>query len=207
MRPSLIRLRVVAAAGLLAVTLAGCETAMEGLVGPTKEEFEKQKAEAKAKMLSNSTPPMTTNLPLGTFVNDSKLSPGYAGNAILPPTLSTATDAAGEDEPLPPSSAGPHPVLATVSLSSDNKELAPLGVAAGRVLAAPDGTNAYFVLLVLAPSANDAAAMDKNNAAARDAASHAVKVLNDAGIPSDHVEISMATNPNIANGEIRLYHR
>jgi hypothetical protein len=208
MRPSLIHLRIGAVAGLLAVTLAGCDTVMEGLVGPTKEEFEKQKAEAKAKMLAGGHPPMSTSQPLASaFVTDSKLMPGYAGTAILPPTLPTDTPAVGEDEPLPPSSAGPHPVLATVSLSSDTKELAPLAIAANRVRAAASGADASFVVLVLSPPATDASAMDKNNIAARDAAGHAVKVLSDAGIAADRVEISMATNPNVGNGEIRLYRR
>jgi hypothetical protein len=179
----------------MALTLCGCDTMMKGLVGPSKKEVDAAKAQ---------TPPPTPNPPLAVFVTDSMLRPGYAGNTILPPTLSTTSEDTGAEEPLPPSSAGPHPVLATVPLSSDSKTLAPLGAAANR---AANGADAYFVLLVLSPPAADASAMDKGNASARDAAGHAVKALGDAGIAANHVEISMATNPNVGNGEIRLYRR
>jgi hypothetical protein len=179
----------------MAITVCGCDTVMEGLVGPSKKEADAAKAQ---------TPPPTPNPPMAIFVTDSMLRPGYAGNTILPPTLPTTTEDTGGEEPLPPSSAGPHPVLATVPLSSDSKALAPLGAAANRAAA---GANAYFVLLVLSPPASDASAMDKGNVAARDAANHAVQAMGGAGIAADHVEISMATNPNVGNGEIRLYRR
>jgi hypothetical protein len=71
--------------------------------------------------------------------------------------------------------------------------------------AAPAGT--HFVLLVLSPPANDAAALDRANTAARQAAIAAVKILGDSGIQADQIEVSMATSPNAGNGELRLYRR
>jgi hypothetical protein len=71
--------------------------------------------------------------------------------------------------------------------------------------AAPDGT--HFVLLVLSPPATDAATLDRNTTKARQAATSAVKVLGDAGVPADDVEVSLATSPNAGDGELRLYRR
>jgi hypothetical protein len=169
---------------------------MRGLVGPSKQQ-------AVAEMAAAAPPPPPA--PTAEFVTDSNLVPGFAGNTVLPPTLQTGGGhEAGVDEPLPPSSAGPHKALVAVPLSTNDKDLAGLGMAANRDA---QGADAYFLLLVLSPAANDAAAMDTANAAARDAASHAVTALGAAGIPADHIQISMATNPNVGTGEIRLYRR
>jgi hypothetical protein len=204
MHRSLAILRAGAAAIILAVTLGGCDTVMEGLVGPTKKDFESTQAKAKAAALAKTQPP-PGQPGMAAFVTDSALAPGFVGNAVLPPTLSTDTYAAGVDEPLPPSSAGPHAAIASVPLSADGKTLATLGSAANRDAGAM--TDTQFVLLVLSPPANDASALDKGNAVAREAANQAVKAMGDAGIAADRIEISMATNPTVGNGEIRLYRR
>ncbi len=137
------------------------------------------------------------------FVSDNDLVPGYAGRAILPPTLPT-DDVADASDDTPAASTGPHHVIVAVPLSSDSTALAMLS-AGVRHEAAPAGT--HFVLLVLSPPANDAAALDRTNTAARQAAIAAVKILGDTGVPADHVEVSMATSPNAGNGEMRLYSR
>ena len=192
--PTILGFGIAAAMAVLA--LAGCNTVMKGLVGPSK-------AQADAATAADAPPPPAP--PTATFVTDSNLMPGFAGNAVLPPTL-PMDDAheAGVDEALPPSSAGPHKAIVSVPLSADDKVLAPLGSAANRE---GHGADIYFVLLVLSPAANDAAAMDKANAAARDATNHAVTAMGAAGIPADHIQIAMATNPNVGSGEIRLYRR
>lgn len=184
------------AAAMAALTLAGCDTVMKGLVGPSKEQ-------ATAAMLAGAPPPPAP--PTATFVTDSNLVPGFAGNAVLPPTLPmNDVHEAGVDEPLPPSSAGPHKAIVSVPLLSDDKGMAALGAAANRDAQGADTT---FVLLVLSPATNDAATMDKANAAARDAANRAVTIMGAAGISADHIQISMATSPSVGDGEIRLYRR
>jgi hypothetical protein len=196
MRAPLTLLRFGTAATLCALMLAGCDTVMTGLVGPSKQHADAARAAA-----APPAPPPA----MAAFVSDSSLVPGFAGNTILPPTLPMDdTHEAGVDEVLPPSSAGPHKAVVSVPLSSDDKVLAPLGSAANRE---GHGADIYFVLLVLSPAANDAAAMDKANAAARDAANHAVTAMGAAGISADHIQIAMATNPNVGGGEIRLYRR
>jgi hypothetical protein len=184
------------AATMAVLTLAGCDTVMKGLVGPSK-------AQADAQLAADAPPPPAP--PTATFVTDSNLMPGFAGNAVLPPTLPMDdVHEAGVDEPLPPSSAGPHKAIVSVPLLSDGKGLTALGAAANRDA---QGADATFVLLVLSPATNDAAAMDKANAAARDAANRAVTAMGAAGISADHIQISMATSPSVGDGEIRLYRR
>ncbi len=192
--PTILGFGIAAAMGALA--LAGCDTVMKGLVGPSKEQ-------ATAAMLAGAPPPPAP--PTATFVTDSNLVPGFAGNAVLPPTLPmNDVHEAGVDEPLPPSSAGPHKAIVSVPLLSDDKGMAALGAAANRDAQGADTT---FVLLVLSPAANDAATMDKANTAARDAANRAVTAMGAAGISADHIQISMATSPSVGSGEIRLYRR
>jgi len=158
-------------AAMAVLTLAGCNTVMKGLVGPSKEQ-------AAAQFAADAPPPPAP--PTAAFVTDSNLMPGFAGNAVLPPTLPMDdVHEAGVDEPLPPSSAGPHKAIVSVPLLSDDKGLAALGAAANRDA---QGGEATFVLLVLSPAANDAATMDKANTAARDAANRAVTIMGTAGI-------------------------
>jgi hypothetical protein len=184
------------AAAMAVLTLAGCDTVMKGLVGPSK-------AQADAAEAAAAPPPPAP--PTATFVTDINLAPGFAGNTVMPPTLPMDdVHEAGVDEPLPPSSAGPHTAIVSVPLLSDDKGLAALGAAANRDA---QGADATFVLLVLSPAANDATEMDKVNAAARDAANRAVTAMGAAGISADHIQISMATNPSVGSGEIRLYRR
>jgi hypothetical protein len=178
------------------VALTGCDTVMKGLVGPSKQQ-------ADAAMMAAAPPPPAP--PTAAFVTDSNLFPRFAGNTALPPTLAIDdVHEAGVDEPLPPSSAGPHQAILSVPLSSDAKDLAMLGAAANREA---QGADASFVLLVLSPAVSSAEAMDRANVAARNAADRAVAAMGAAGIAADHIQISMATNPNVGSGEIRLYRR
>jgi hypothetical protein len=188
--PILRNAALVAAVGIL---LGGCSSALEPFVGQSKD--------AAARSGPQAPPPAPP--PTAAFVSDNDLVPGYVGHTILPPTLATDDIDNGSDD-TPAASAGPHPAIVAVPLSSDNTALAMLAAGVKRE-AAPAGT--HFVLLVLSPPANDAAALDRTNAAARKAAIAAIKILGDAGIPSDYVEVSMATSPNAGSGELRLYRR
>jgi hypothetical protein len=188
--PVMRNVALVAAVGIL---LGGCSSALEPFVGKSREAADHSKPQAPPP-----APPATA-----AFVSDSDLVPGYVGHTILPPTLAT-DDTDDTDDDTPVASAGPHRAIVAVPLSSDNTALAMLSAGVKRE-AAPAGT--HFVLLVLSPPANDAAALDRTNAAARQAAIAAVKILGDAGVPSDHVEVSMATSPNAGDGELRLYRR
>jgi hypothetical protein len=196
MRAALTFLGFGTASAVAALTLAGCDTTMKGLVGPSKQQ-------AFAAMVAAAPPPAPP--PTAAFVTDGNLLPGFAGNTVLPPTLQTGdVHQAGVDEPLPPSSAGPHKAIVSLPLSSEAKDLALLGAAANRDA---QGADASFVLLVLSPAVTSAEEMDRANVAARNAADRAVAAMAAAGISADHIQISMATNPNVGSGEIRLYRR
>jgi hypothetical protein len=189
-RPALLSTVLIAAAGL---ALSGCDSVLEPLVGKSKE--------AAARSTPQAPPPAPP--PTTAFVSDNDLVPGFAGRTILPPTLATTdTDDGSDDTPV--ASSGPHHALVAVPLSTDTTALAMLNAAVKRE-AAPDDT--HFVLLVLSPPAADAATLDRNTTKARQAATSAVKVLGDAGVPADHIEVSMATSPNAGDGELRLYRR
>lgn len=192
MRPSALRSAMLIAATGLA--LAGCDSALEPFVGKSREAADRAKPQA----------PPPSPPPTAAFVSDNDLVPGYAGRTILPPTLATPdTDDIGDDTSVAADS-GPHHALVAVPLTVDTTALAMLDAAVKRE-AAPDGTR--FVLLVLSPPATDAATLDRNTTKARQAATSAVKVLGDAGVPADHVEVSLATSPNAGDGELRLYRR
>jgi hypothetical protein len=193
MHTCLPAMRSVTLFAAIAILLCGCDSALEPFVGQSKE----------AAIRSGPQAPPPAPPPTAAFVSDSDLVPGYVGHTILPPTLATA-DIDDSSDDTPAASTGPHPAIVAVPLSSDNTALAMLSAGVKRE-AAPAGT--HFVLLVLSPPANDAAALDRTNAAARQAAIAAVKILGDAGVPADHVEVSMATSPNAGNGELRLYRR
>ena len=181
---------LIAAAGL---ALSGCDSPLEPLVGKSRDAADRAKPQA----------PPPSPPPTAAFVSDNDLVPGYAGRTILPPTLAVEdTDDSGEDTPA--ASSGPHHALVAVPLSADTTALAMLNAAVKRE-AAPDGTR--FVLLVLSPPATDAATLDRNTTKARQAATSAVRVLGDAGVPADHIEVSLATSPNTGDGEMRLYRR
>jgi hypothetical protein len=180
---------VIAAAGL---ALSGCSSALEPFVGKSKEAADRAKPQV----------PPPAPPPTASFVADNDLVPGFAGRTILPPTLATADIEDNADDT--PAASGPHRALVAVPLSADTTALAMLNAAVKRE-AAPDGTR--FVLLVLSPPATDAATLDRNTTKARQAATSAVKVLGDAGVPADHVEVSLATSPNAGDGELRLYRR
>jgi hypothetical protein len=186
-------IRSVALVAVIGILLGGCSSALEPFVGKSKEAADHSKPQ--------DPPPAPP--PTAAFVSDSDLVPGYVGHTILPPTLAT-DDIDDTVDDTPAASAGPHRAIVAVPLSSDNTALAMLSAGAKRE-AAPAGT--HFVLLVLSPPANDAAALDRTNAAARQAAIAAVKILGDTGIPTDHIEVSMATSPNAGDGELRLYRR
>ena len=175
------------------IVLCGCDSALEPFVGQSKT--------AAARSTPQAPPPAPP--PLAAFASDNDLVPGYAGRTILPPTLAT-TDSDDSNDDTPAASTGPRHAIVAVPLSSDSTALAMLNAAVKRE-AAPAGT--HFVLLVLSPPANDAATLDRTNTTARQAASAAVKILGDAGVPADNVEVSMATSPNAGNGELRLYRR
>ncbi len=184
-----------ALAGALAIgatfALAGCETSLGLLVG-----------EKGGKPATASLPPVANVPPNAAFLSDSDLKPGFSAEYAIPPTLPTDSDTG----PTPPenTSSGPRPPIAVVPISSDPAALAGLGQAANRLQGKADGR---FVLLVLTPPAADAAALDRGNTASRAAVTAAVKALGDAGIAADMVEISLATNPDVGKGEMRLYAR
>jgi len=175
------------------IVLCGCDSVLEPFVGKSKE--------AAARSGPQAPPPAPA--PTAAFVSDNDLVPGYAGRAILPPTLE-APDIGDSSDDTPDAPTAPHHAIVAVPLSADSTALAMLSAGAKRE-AAPAGT--HFVLLVLSPPAADAAALDKTNTAARNAASAAVKILGDSGIPADQIEVSMATSPNAGDGELRLYRR
>ena len=186
-------MRSAALFAALGIVLCGCDSVLEPFVGQSKE--------AAARSGPQAPPPAPP--PTAAFVSDNDLVPGYVGHTILPPTLPTAdTDDTSDDTPA--ASSGPHHAIVAVPLSSDSTALAMLSAGVKRE-AAPAGT--HFVLLVLSPPANDAASLDRTNTAARKAASAAVKILADSGVPADHVEVSLATSPNAGDGELRLYRR
>jgi hypothetical protein len=193
MRPCWSALRsaaLIAATGLL---LAGCDSPLEPFVGKSSEAADRAKPQA----------PPPSPPPTAAFVSDNDLVPGFAGRTILPPTLATADiDDTSDDTPV--TAPGPHHALVAVPLTADSTGLAMLNAAVKRE-AAPEGTR--FVLLVLSPPAADAATLDRNTNKARQAATSAVKVLGDAGVPPDHIDVSLATSPNAGDGEMRLYRR
>lgn len=193
MRPYWPFLRSTALLGTTLIALTGCDSVLTPFVGQSKD--------AAAKSAPQAPPPGPP--PSAAFVSDSTLSPGYVGHTILPPTLPTVdTDDDADDTPAAPS--GPRHAIVAVPLSADPGELITLSAAVKRE-AAP--ANVHFVLLVLSSPAADAAALDKTNSAARQAAAAAIKMLGDAGISADRIEVSMATSPNAGKGELRLYRR
>jgi hypothetical protein len=195
MRPYWHLLRSFATLGAIGLWLPGCETVLTPLVGQSKE--------AKAHDAAVAVAPPGPR-PSAAFVNDSILFPGYAGSSILPPTLPVSGDTDDISDDIPAAGAGPHKVLAAVPITSDPKALGALSEAANQEAGI---TDAHFVLLVLTPPATDAATLDRNTTAARLAATTAIKVLGDGGIPPDHVQVSMATSPAAGTGELRLYRR
>ncbi|MBU6475927.1 MAG: hypothetical protein KGQ70_08165 [Alphaproteobacteria bacterium] len=176
------------------MTLAGCDTVLPSFVGKSKAVQDQEKAEA----IPPATPPSTAS-----FLHQDRLT-DYASGNILPPTLPMDDVDQGVGEDTSSAARDFHKPIAVAPLSSDNKALEPLGAAATRAAAVP---NAHFVLLVLSPPATDASTMDRNNEAARLAATAATKLLGDNGIAADKVEVSMATNPSVGTGELRLYQR
>jgi hypothetical protein len=186
-------IRNAALLAVIGVGLGACNSALEPFVGQSKDAADRSGPQA----------PPPAPPPTAAFVSDSDLVPGYVGHTILPPTLPTDdTNDTGDDTPA--ASTGPHPAIVAVPLSSDSTALAMLSAGVKRE-AAPAGT--HFVLLVLSPPANDAAALDRTTDAARHAATAALKILSDSGVPADHVDVSMATSPNAGGGELRLYRR
>jgi hypothetical protein len=187
--------RNMACLGLLFLALPGCEMTMTSLVGKDKN--------APGPVAPPPAPPPQLNT---AFVAESTglLGSTYGGPMILPPTLPAKPTAAFDDEPQPAASSGPHKALAAIPLTSDPAALAPLGAAANRAAPGPDSR---FVLLVLAPPAPDATTLDNVTTASRLTANAAVKALGQAGIPADHIDVSLATTPNAGTGEMRLYQR
>jgi hypothetical protein len=170
----------------------GCSTVMLGLAG---------KPPAAGQAVATSAAPQA---PVTTaFVADSTLTPEFSGQAVLPPTLPVEAGAA-DDEPPDPGSAGPHHPIAVAPLSTEAAALSPLSAAAIR---SPANRDSRFVLLVLTPPATDASALDRATGEARLAAAAAVRALSESGVVPDHVEVSLATNPNAGPGEMRLYMR
>jgi hypothetical protein len=194
MRSYWLSLRSTVLIGAIGMALPGCDSVLTPFVGQSKE------------AASHATPaaPPPSPPPTTAFVNDSVLSPRFAGQTILPPTLPTAPDTDAVDD-FSTASTGPHQVIAAVPLSTDPKALEALSAAANREQGG--AADMRFVLLVLAPPAADAATLDRNNNAARLAATTAVKVLGDGGIAADRIEVSMATSPTDGPGELRLYRR
>jgi hypothetical protein len=179
--------------GLALFALAGCDTTIQTLVG---------KQTGTDKPSAPVTPPAP--LPTTAFITDNNLSPGFTNQTIVPPTLPPEPGEENEAAAEPVATTGPRHALAAAALSTDAASFAALAAAAHREKDLPD---ARFVLLVLSPPALDAAAMDRGNTAARQAANAALKALSDAGIPAEHVEVSLATSANVGNGELRLYRR
>jgi hypothetical protein len=191
-----LRLRVILAAlvilpPFIILTLSGCDTALEAVVG------QNPKNGAQTAPGAPPAPPSSAS-----FMTGADLHNVYAGTGMQPPTLSFDDQGSTADEPGAPK--GPNRPIAAAPLSVDSAKLAPLSAAVRRPSVAPD---ARFVLLVLAPPANDAAALDTTNAAARAAAAAALQALAGAGVQADRIELSMATNPTVGDGEIRLYLR
>jgi hypothetical protein len=195
MRHYWLFLRSAVLLGAIGTALPACETVLKPFVGQSKEAAARDKAAA----IPPPSPP-----PTASFVNDSRLSPGYVGSQLLPPTMTIPDDAVDASDDIPAASSGPHRAIAAIPLTSDMKALGALSAAANRE---PDIADARFVLLVLSPPASDAPTLDRTNNTARLAAVTAVKVLGDGGIAADHVEIAMATSPTAAGGELRLYRR
>ena len=188
-----LQLRSAAILGIVGFGLTACDTALTPFVGQSKE--------AAARAVPPAAPPAPP--PTTAFVKDSVLAPGFAGQANLPPTLPTISDAEPDANSFP-AAAGPHQVIAAVPLSADPASLSALSAAANRERG---GADMRFVLMVLSPPAADAATLDRNSNAARLAAYVALKVLGDGGVRADHVEVSMATSPVEGVGELRLYRR
>jgi len=184
--------RALAMIGAL-LGMAGCDTSLGLLVGKKGGSSEPPAA-----------PPTAVSPATTSFLSDSDLMPGFSAETVVPPTLSFESDQGGSAEPDAASSAGPHRAIAVAPLTPDSAALANLAKAATRE---PGSTAGRFVLLVLTPPATDAASLDRENAASRTGASAAVKALGDAGIAADRIEISLATNPEVGNGELRLYRR
>ena len=195
MRPCWLFLRSVTMLGVIGIGVPGCDSVLTPFVGQSKEAVARDRAAA----IPPPGPP-----PSAAFVNDSRLSPGYAGSSILPPTLAVADDADDMSDDIPAAAAGPHKAIAAIPLTTDAKALGALSAAANREAGIAD---ARFVLLVLSPPAADASALDSTNTTARLAANTAVKVLGDSGIAPDRVEVSMATSASVGPGELRLYRR
>ncbi len=180
-------------AGVLAIVAAamvsGCSTVEEGLVG-------KPFGTATAKPV---VPPLPPSANFSAVDLDST-SPNRGGlhPAILPPTITPPVD----DAPPEAVETSPaHHVLAAIPLTAD---AAPLGVAASSSTVPPD---ARFVLLVLTPSAADAASLNRTNEQSKTAVDNAVRALAAVGIGQDRVEISAATSTAVGAGEVRLYVR
>jgi hypothetical protein len=172
-----------------ALTLPACGTVEEGLVG-------KPFGTATAKPVAPPLPP-SANF---SAVDLDSTGPVHGGlhAAILPPTLTPPVE---DGPPEAVATSNVHHVLAAVALGADS---APLAAAADGPDIAPD---ARFVLLVLTPSAPDAATLDKNNEASKTAADNAIRALAGAGIAEDRVEIAAATSTAVGPGEVRLYVR
>ena len=176
----------------------GCETSLQLLVGKKGDVSE-------SPAIPGTTAGTLTGSPSNTaFLSDSDLMPGFSGESVLPPTLAFEGDQGGP-QAADANPGGPHRPIAITPLTSDAKVLSGLAKAAKRE---PGSAASKFVLLVLTPPATDAETLDRDNTASRTTASAAIKVLGDAGIPADHIDISLATNPDVAGqGEVRLYRR
>ncbi len=171
------------------LTLTACSTVEEGLVG-------KPFGTVTVKPVAPPLPP-SANF---SAVDLDSTGPVHGGlhAAILPPTLTPPVD---DGPPEAVATSAVHHVLAAVPLGADS---APLAAAVDAPGIAPD---ARFVLLVLTPSAPDAATLNKNNEASKTAAENAIRALAGAGIAQDRVEISAATSTAVGPGEVRLYMR
>jgi hypothetical protein len=190
-RGSVVGARLIAAAALIALC-PGCNQVLVGLTGKPPGSGAQTGAAAPPQA------PVTT-----AFLSDSTLTPGFGGQAVLPPTL-PMDGPEGDAGPEPTTSAGPHKPIAVAPLSSDASALSSLAAAVNR---APATRDSRFVLLVLTPPAADADALQRKSGEARLAAAAAVRVMGDAGVVPDRVEVSMATNPDAGDGEMRLYMR
>lgn len=173
---------------LLALGLQGCTTMLEPLVG----------RDTRDGGTPHPTMGMTPELPAAAIAADAE-SP-FAGPSFVGPTL--AMDTAPADQPVP--DRNPHRVIASAPLSAESAVVAPLGEAVRKLGGSPD---ARYVLLVLTPPATDIAAFDSTATRARGAAAAAMEAIAGAGVPRDHVEVSMATNAEVGDGELRLYRR
>ncbi len=176
------------ASGLMA-GLCSCDSMLEHLVG----------ANPKNETKPAGTPPLP---PSSASFMGTPFSTAYQGTDMLPPTLPVSTPA-DVDTGLTEDRVAHHP-LAAAPLSTDHAKLAPLTDA---VRSKAPGPDARFILLVLAPPANDAATLDRIYNSARASAAAALEALRDVGVGADRVEISLATNPDVGAGEMRLYQR